>query len=506
MAEASSRAVAGRWPSDAGGAVAATWAYGFALAATALWLLVATQVSVSAPADNIEQLNWSHSLEGGYFKHPPLSSWLMALAARAFGRHMWVADALALGCVWSGLLLARRIAAKFFDPRSATICMVLASTVYFFSGRSYLYNHNIVMFPLAGIGYLLFLSLLERDRWRDWIGLGIVCGLGLLGKYQFALFVIGYAAGFVVAGVHRRPGARRGALVAALVMAGVFAPHGVWLTQNDFAPFRFAGGNLLAHLTGLARVRMVVGYLAQQVARCSPCLLTLALAAAWGRWRGVGAAVESNATGERWRAYVWAAVVPFWLIPLLGALTGTALQNHWSVATYLPLVPLFPWLAQRRRWRLDLVAVLVAAAAVHLLNVARIVHDQAQVPAQDNELAFPAHAFAQRVDAIWRANVDAPVRTLIGPSDWGGAIAVEMHDDPQVLVNAQHVWSPWVTPEQIRSCGAMVVWVPEPGGLCAPYSPYWSLIGQRSRIDVQVDHARSAQMCVGVIAPTHCAR
>ena len=50
----------------------ATAALAVVLACALIWSLVPA-VLLSAPhGDNVEQLNWSHGLQWGYLKHPPL--------------------------------------------------------------------------------------------------------------------------------------------------------------------------------------------------------------------------------------------------------------------------------------------------------------------------------------------------------------------------------------------------------------------------------------------------
>ena len=43
-----------------------------------VWLLQIESTSLTAPKDNLEQLTWVHSLEWGYYKHPPLPTWLFS--------------------------------------------------------------------------------------------------------------------------------------------------------------------------------------------------------------------------------------------------------------------------------------------------------------------------------------------------------------------------------------------------------------------------------------------
>ena len=50
-----------------------------------IWLLLVNFTQLAAPADNIEQLNWIRAMEWGYFKHPPLPTWLLGIGVWLFG-------------------------------------------------------------------------------------------------------------------------------------------------------------------------------------------------------------------------------------------------------------------------------------------------------------------------------------------------------------------------------------------------------------------------------------
>lgn len=54
-----------------------------------LWLTTLVSTSVSPPADNIEQMLWVQSLQWGYYKHPPLPTWLYWIPIKLFGPQVW---------------------------------------------------------------------------------------------------------------------------------------------------------------------------------------------------------------------------------------------------------------------------------------------------------------------------------------------------------------------------------------------------------------------------------
>ena len=91
-----------RHPTQADG-IAAALSVVFACAL--IWSALPS-VLLSAPhGDNVEQLNWAHAIQWGYFKHPPLPTWLLRAGIEVFGASAPLTYALAMACVAIALLL-----------------------------------------------------------------------------------------------------------------------------------------------------------------------------------------------------------------------------------------------------------------------------------------------------------------------------------------------------------------------------------------------------------------
>ena len=71
----------------------------FGVLAVFAWVGWTTTWDTGLYGDNVEQFVWSHSMELGYYKHPPLPTWLMGMAIAAIGSHWWLTNALAAACV-----------------------------------------------------------------------------------------------------------------------------------------------------------------------------------------------------------------------------------------------------------------------------------------------------------------------------------------------------------------------------------------------------------------------
>ena len=66
-----------------------------AVALVAIWVTWTSLWDSGLYGDSVEQFIWSHSLELGYYKHPPLPTWLLAAAIQLLGPAWWLANALA---------------------------------------------------------------------------------------------------------------------------------------------------------------------------------------------------------------------------------------------------------------------------------------------------------------------------------------------------------------------------------------------------------------------------
>jgi len=66
------------------------WVPALLVALVLAWAWPMVALDVTPPWDNVEELFWSGSLQWGYYKHPPLPSWLLSLPLALFGRQPWL--------------------------------------------------------------------------------------------------------------------------------------------------------------------------------------------------------------------------------------------------------------------------------------------------------------------------------------------------------------------------------------------------------------------------------
>ncbi|MDE2300032.1 MAG: glycosyltransferase family 39 protein, partial [Burkholderiales bacterium] len=299
-----------------------------------VWLANLAYTSLSPPVDSIEQLIWVRALEWGYYKHPPLPTWLIWLPVQLFGLSAWTSSVLGATLTLGSMGILWRLLTKLRGSLYATVALLAVLSVTYYNGRLYYYNHNIVLMLASTASAALCWQAYSTRQLRWWAGLGLALGLGALSKYQIAITVVS----LLVFVVHQRawhdPAHRLGLWVATLVALLVFTPHIEWLRSHDFEPIHYAFDTSLGiDLTLAHRLTWSIHWLVDQLLnRALPALLVLAAALYLPTkarrllaLRPAAAAAAPRGDPARALLLSW-GVVPFVFMPLLGVLFGSDLQ------------------------------------------------------------------------------------------------------------------------------------------------------------------------------------
>ena len=205
-----------------------------------LWrLLAAWHGNVELYADEAQYWTWSLEPDWGYFSKPPMVAWAIWLSRTLFGDSELGVRAISLLLFpltsWVLFLLARRLFIE--HPQRELIAFwsaLIFATLPVVSLGSWLITTDAVLLLFWCLALYFTSVALESMRWRDWIMLGVVLGLGLLSKYSMVFYGLGFLAYLVL-----EPN-RRGLLrdsrpwVAAAVALLVLAPNMIWNLRNHF--------------------------------------------------------------------------------------------------------------------------------------------------------------------------------------------------------------------------------------------------------------------------------
>lgn len=489
------------------------WRVGIGMAVFALaWLWLSDRAVLAPPTDNIEQLIWVRSLEWGYYKHPPLPTWLLWPVVQVLGWSAWTTYLLGAACTLGAFALMWGLLRGMRGEAYAATAALAGLCVTFYNGRLYFYNHEIVLIPLvAGCAAACWKAYSTR-RIGWWILLGACLGLGALAKYQMAVAGLAVMLFWLSQKAWRDAMHVFGLQVAGLTALAVFAPHLIWLIGHDFEPLQYAmASSLAAGLSWGARIHEVVNWWGDQLLnRALPAwvfLMALWLLGRRARRADAGLAMATAQTAVASPAPIAAVasalatptvpasgagralLLSFGLTPLafvsvMTLISGAHIQLHWGTPFLLFIVPAVmemvrgSWSASFRPRQAAWVFIVI-----QLLLMARV---ELTSPTGAGLLRratdwryFDAQALADALHAPAVAKLGGPVQVISGSWAESGALALRLPERPLVLIDGQFQFSPWVRADLVADCGALELQraktPPEGFGPVGPAFPllYW---------------------------------
>jgi 4-amino-4-deoxy-L-arabinose transferase-like glycosyltransferase len=437
-----------------------TWTLAATTATVFLWVAAAAFLNDSQLQDSLEQFVWGRGFEWGYWKHPPLTSWIMWTALQVLPATPLVTYGLAavfgVATIWLSALLAQRL----FGTQAAIGTALLLTLHYGFTRRGQVYNHNTVLVACVALAALLVLVAVQRDRPRDWVAAGMAAGLAILAKYQAVLPLAGLLLAVAAGGDWRR--CRGGLALAAGVALLVVAPHAIWVVQQDFTTLRYAAHYVEASGLG-ARGERSASFMAMQGKYFLPaaCFLLVLWATSRGRW------MPRPGMDGRQRAWLVGLVVVPPVLVLLAALAGgVRLQSHWGLQTtqflavgiaVLLLQRFGPWGA---RHTLAWAAVQAVALALFIgQGLGHVGFTSERAAAR----ALPAASLARQVQGWWRGRTGCELDYLSGDVSMAGMLAAYAGRPVRVLEDNDPFKSPWIDLAAMQARGWIDVQVGDMG-------------------------------------------
>jgi len=438
-----------------------------AAALVLFWVLVAWCTNTAQYGDHFEQLSWAQSMEWGYHKHPPLPSWLLALAIRVGGLQAWWPSVLAGACIALNLVLTWRIACWLIGEDRAGLAVLFAGLQQGFMGKAQLFNHNSVLVVCVSAVVLLALRATRLEAARParqqtlrWVLVGGMAGLAMLSKYQAALPLLGVVVAMWRSGALERPANRRGLALAVGLALLMLAPHVAWVATHGWSTVAYATQSGVSQ-SAVERLTGVVKFLVIQLRVLSPALLMLALVAGWSRWRGTDVAVRDRRPAAQW---VWLSSllgVPVAGVLLAALMGGLRLQDHWGIQTFqfVGLVAAALWPRPvAPAWRRWVTVALVLHGVFALAYTAPRWTDLARSSRSRVDQFYPARAMADAMRAQWSAAVPAgcALRYVRGPGFEAGIIGLYAPEHPAV-VDDNLLHTPWLQPVDFAEAGHLAV-------------------------------------------------
>ena len=417
-------------------------------------------LSYQAPEiDSAEQFVWAFSMENGYWKHPPMPSWIMHALLQVFGASVALPFVAAQVCVVAALALVWRLGCEFMSPRRSLIATALTSLVAYHNVGADSFNHSTALLPFQAATVLFFYLATRRRNLHLWALAGLFAGLSILVKYVALMPIVGLMLYFALdRRLHNRK-ALLGLGVAIGTFAVVILPHVLWLHSADFLPFRYAR-SVARPMPGLwSNLQDLSDFTLIQVLRLMPMVLGLAFIVMF-RNPPAAQATKPAAPGRE-LLFLWiAALSPLTLTIAFAMATQTELQSRWGTNAFLYSGLVAMACVKRIDTALMLrrtVNFVVAAHVVLSLGMTltkTVVADRLHLRTRAN---FPGAVLASEAAKVWKAHSDAPLRIVVSDIWLGGNIVANNRGRVAVLIDGHVFKSPWVDEKAVASCGALVL-------------------------------------------------
>jgi hypothetical protein len=437
-----------------------------ALAQAAVWIAVPMLFYSAPPADLAQLLAIGHEFRFDAGVGPPLAYWLAEVAFRAGG--LFGVYVLAQICVvmtyWCVFALGRAIV----GPSHAVMAVLLMVGIALFTVPSPDFGPPILTMALWAVALQQYWQATIKRRNRSWYVFGCAAALMLLSSTA-ALLLLGALVVFTAATARGRKALEApepwivGIALVVFLFLHLIWLQGVWLqgAGDGLKPLveqlreaQSAGRNSSLWLRLLAALALAHAGLA----------ILLVLAAGWPRVKAAPAPsitrlhadpvavtfVKVFALAPAFLATI-CAVIAGQRLPVGGAAPlvvlsglGIVLAAGDSIALYHQRVLGFAWSG----------LLLVPAAFVPLLIVL--------LPwtiGTDLQIAQPAKAMGEFFAESFQRRTGQKLTIVTGDPRTAALIALAAPSRPSVLFDADPSRSPWVTADDIRRKGAVVVWL-----------------------------------------------
>lgn len=413
--------------------------------------------NLDMPGDMVEAYVWGQSLEWGYYKHPPLSAWIVGLWFRLVPEsHAGFALLASLNSA-IGLAGIAVLARRFMPANWALLAVAAAALTPGITTMCMRFNANAVLICTWPWAIALFVRLMQDGRRRDGLACGLVCALAMLGKYYSGVLLATLVITAIVVPDWRRRLITPAPWWAVATMLAVLAPHATWLLAQADGPLQYAQ-SAASHSGGSATSRALHFGVSQWVfLGLAFGLLALALRGR-SRWPALAAAA-SSLLRPRAEPLYWLVALPIAITMLATLVTGARTASVWGLPIAACAVVLALDRARRHVVGIDLnratramlavwLAVLLLAPVLWLLSA----------QADKEAATAPRAELAAAIEDAWREEADTPLPWISGTRALAASVAFYATSHPRYW----SLWgtareTPWADTARIRDEGGAIV-------------------------------------------------
>jgi 4-amino-4-deoxy-L-arabinose transferase-like glycosyltransferase len=431
------------------------------------WALPPIVFNHSIEPDNLEQIIWASSLEMGYYKHPPVTTWITYFFTWAFGKSAQSMFVLGMLSVAVTLWFVWKLAEQLFTRPIAVLATLLVCPITYFTSRGLMFNHNTAQMIFVAASCWAFWHAVQTLKKRYWIGFGVICALGMLTKYSMAIHILTFGAYLVYSKKILDAKVLVGLALASSVFIALMIPHVFWLLSHPVNPISYARSLILPSVVP-DRISNVIRFLRGQFARLFPMLFAVILIKIYSK-KTLGYFFTKK-ENTYWvllpkdvREFVLIlALFPLVAVSLAALIFNLYLEPPWASAFFtlfgFLMMRFIPRFTGRDQLKHVVIGLLLFQTLVSLgYGYAR--GPLAVQVGKDARSIFPSEKLALELEKIWTLHQKNPLSVVAGDVWAAGSTALYWPHSrkPLVLLDGRSEYSPWLNNERIRDCPMLIV-------------------------------------------------
>lgn len=425
------------------------------------WVGWSSRSNFDTPGDMVEAYAWAQGWQWGYYKHPPLSAWVVGLWFQLVPEsHLGYSLLAALNSA-VGLAGLALLAREFLPARWVLLAIAVASLAPGVTTLAMRFNANAILISTWPWAIALFVRLMQHGRTRDAVGCGVACALAVLGKYYSGVMLMSLLVTALWLPAWRARLWSASVVLAVLSFAACMTPHLIWLLAQTHGPLQYAQAAAGRGSSRDSVMRALTFALAQCV---FPLLAFLALRLALqgparhgAFWQAVTAPLR-----PRGEATWLLAMLPILATMAATVLTGARTASVWGLAIAAGLALLAVGRARdagaelclSRLWRTLGVVWLAVAVLSPTWWTARAV-------LQEPTVSEPREELAQAISEAWEQQFGGDIAWVSGTRVLAASVAFYAPEHPLYwsLWNTA-VETPWADGGAVTRDGGVIVCEP----------------------------------------------
>jgi len=432
-----------------------------ALAQATLWLLVPTLFYAGPPGDVPFVLAIGNELQLGTYLGPPLAFWLAEGAFVLAGNRLVGVYLLSQICVVVTYIAVFNLGRSLVGAQHAALAVLLMVGISTFTVPTPDFGPVILTMALWSLILLHYWRAVSEGRRGYWVALAVEIGLLFLTTYA-GLLLLGVLALFTAASPRARAAMRStDPWLASLVALVVLFPHLLWLSET--------GEGLMTRLLRLrtresmvdnfnAWLRQLAFILAAHVGLVA--LVSAVVGLPWARRTPSPVIVREPITPFARQFALYFAIVPALAATIVAVLAGWPTPVG-GIPPLVVLSGLAVVVAAGNDIELSHQTVVIGAwFGLLLLPPVLAVLAVFSLPwfGIDLNVNKPAQDIARFFSDSFQRRTGVPLQVVAGDPRSAALIAFGAPSRPSLFLDATPERTPWVTFEDVRTKGAVVIW------------------------------------------------